>query len=161
MFFAFGSGRGSLLVFLPPSDEGHSHAINKLLLIFTRILGQKPSPAGLGNPVTPLTDTRTSERRSSARRAADWRVLFGPPDQLVPGFLADMSPIGVSILSEIQYPVGTEIEVHFGVHDDRPAGKLQMQAVVRYSGKGRLGVQFLNMEPAQRDHWWKIMRSDF
>jgi hypothetical protein len=79
----------------------------------------------------------------------------------VAGFLADMSPIGVSILSEIQYPVGTEIEVHFGVHDDHPAGKLQMRAIVRHCGKERLGVQFVNVEPSQRDHWWKIMRSDF
>ena len=72
-----------------------------------------------------------------------------------------MGPMGVSILSEIQYAVGTEIEVHFGVHDDRPAGKLQMLAVVRHCSKGRVGVQFVNVEPAQRDHWWKIMRSDF
>jgi hypothetical protein len=108
-----------------------------------------------------LADNPSSERRSSTRRAADWRVLFGPPDQLVPGFLADIGPLGVSILSEIQYPVGSEIEVHFGVHDDHPAGKLQMRAVVRHCGKGRLGVHFVNVEPAQRDHWWKIMRSDF
>src|SRR5258708_38965089 len=72
-----------------------------------------------------------------------------------------MSPIGVSILSEIQYPVGTEIEVHFGVHDNDPSGKLQMRAVVRHCGKGKMGVQFVNVEPPQRDHWCKIMRSDF
>jgi hypothetical protein len=78
-------------------------------------LGQKLSPRAWGVPVTQLADNQSSERRSSARRAADWRVLFGPPGQLVAGFLADMSPIGVSILSETQYPVGTEIEVHFGV----------------------------------------------
>jgi len=29
------------------------------------------------------------------------------------------------------------------------------------AGKARLGVQFVNVEPTQRDHWWKIMRSDF
>jgi len=108
-----------------------------------------------------LADNPPSERRSSARRATDWRVLFGPPGQLVAGFLADMSPIGVSILSEIQYPVGTEIEVHFGVHDNDPSGKLQMRAVVRHCGKGKMGVQFVNVEPSQRDLWWKIMRSDF
>jgi hypothetical protein len=108
-----------------------------------------------------LGDTQTSDRRTSARRAADWRVLFGPRDQLSPGFLADMSPMGVSILSEVQYPAGTEIEVHFGVHDNHPSGKLQMRAVVRHCGKGRLGVQFVNVEPTQREHWWKIMRSDF
>ncbi len=77
------------------------------------------------------------------------------------GFLADLSPIGVSILSEVQYPVGTEIEVHFGVYDDQPSGKLLMRAVVRHSGRGKIGVQFINVEPDQRDHWWKIMRSDF
>ena len=141
---------------------GRSHAINKLLLVFASILGSESfPPQAPGIPVTPLSDTQTSDRRTSARRAADWRVLFGPPDQLSPGFLADMGPMGVSILSEIQYPAGTEIEVHFGVHDDHPSGKLQMRAVVRHCGKGRLGVQFVNVEPTQRDHWWKIMRSDF
>jgi len=108
-----------------------------------------------------LADYPPSERRSSARRAADWRVLFGPADQLVPGFLADMGPMGVSILCDILYPAGTAIEVHFGVYDDHPAGILDKRAIVRHCGKGRLGVHFVNVEPAQRDHWWKIMRSDF
>lgn len=108
-----------------------------------------------------MPDSQNSERRTATRRAADWRVLFGPSGQMVNGFLADISPIGVSILSEVSYPVGTEIEVHFGVHDERPEGKLQMRAVVRHATKGRIGVQFINVEPSQRDHWWKIMRSDF
>jgi len=84
-----------------------------------------------------LADNPPSERRSSARRAADWRVLFGPPGQLVAGFLADMSSIGVSILSEIQYPVGTEIEVHFGVHDNDPSGKLQCAPWSVIAAKGK------------------------
>lgn len=103
----------------------------------------------------------TSERRTSPRRAADWRVLFGPPGELSLGFLADLSPIGVSILSEKQYPVGTEIEVHFGVEETEVRGRFKMRAIVRHSGKGRIGVHFVNVEPAQRDHWWKIMRSEF
>lgn len=77
------------------------------------------------------------------------------------GFLADMSPIGVSILSEKQYPAGTEIEVHFGVEESERRGKLRMLAVVRHSGNGRLGVHFTNVDPTQREHWWKIMRSKF
>ena len=108
-----------------------------------------------------LSDSNTPERRANPRRAADWRVLFGPPGELSPGFLADMSPIGVSILSEKQYPVGTEIEVHFGVEESELRGKFRMHAVVRHSGHGRIGVHFTNVEPAQRDHWWKIMRSEF
>jgi len=72
-----------------------------------------------------------------------------------------MSPIGVSILTEVLYSLGTEVEVHFGVYDDHPAGKLQMRAIVRHCNKGRIGVQFVDVQPAQRDHWWKIMRSDF
>lgn len=108
-----------------------------------------------------LSDNNTPERRARPRRAADWRVLFGPPGDLSPGFLADMSPIGASILSEKQYPVGTEIEVHFGVEESELRGKLRMHAVVRHCGNGRIGVHFKNVEPAQRDHWWKIMRSGF
>lgn len=108
-----------------------------------------------------MTNEKTTERRSSPRRAADWRVLFGTAGELAPGFLADLSPIGVSILTEKEYPVGTEIEVHFGVRDTEPSGKVQMRAVVRHCGKGRIGVHFIKVDSAQRDHWWKIMRSDF
>ena len=72
-----------------------------------------------------------------------------------------MSPIGVSILSEKQYPVGTEIEVHFGVEENELRGKLRMRAVVRHCGNGRIGVHFTNVDSAQRDHWWRIMRSEF
>lgn len=108
-----------------------------------------------------LPENNASERRTSTRRAADWRVLFGPPGDLSPGFLADMSPIGVSILSEKQYPVGTEIEVHFGVEENELRGKLRMHAVVRHCGNGRIGVHFTNVDSAQRDHWWRIMRSEF
>jgi hypothetical protein len=112
-------------------------------------------------PQKKLTNEKTPERRSSPRRAADWRVLFGTTGELNRGFLADMSPIGVSILTEKEYAMGTEIEVHFGVHESEPSGKLQMRAIVRHCGKGRIGVHFVNVDATQRDHWWKIMRSDF
>ena len=69
-----------------------------------------------------------------------------------------MSPMGVSILTENLLPVGTEIEVHFGLDDSERAGKLQMRGVVRHHTAGRMGVQFLNVEPAQREHWWQIIR---
>jgi hypothetical protein len=105
-----------------------------------------------------LDDKGQSERRTSARRAANWRVLFGPTGELAYGFLADMSPIGVSILTEKEHPIGTEIDVHFGVEEDHGSGKLQMRAVVRHCGKGRIGVHFVNVDTSQRDHWWKIMR---
>jgi PilZ domain len=108
-----------------------------------------------------LADAQSTDRRSNPRRAADWRVLFGPPGDLSLGFLADMSPIGVSILSEKLYSAGTEVEVHFGVQDDNLSGKFQMRAVVRHCAKGRIGVQFVNVDPSQREHWWKIMRGDF
>jgi hypothetical protein len=36
-----------------------------------------------------------------------------------------------------------------------------MRAVVRHCAKGRIGVQFVNVDPSQREHWWKIMRGDF
>jgi hypothetical protein len=108
-----------------------------------------------------LANTPSTDRRNSPRRAADWRVLFGPPGDLSLGFLADMSPIGVSILTEKHYPTGTDVEVHFGLQDDNLSGKFQMRAVVRHCAKGRIGVQFVNVDPSQRDHWWKIMRGDF
>lgn len=113
------------------------------------------------SPVNTLVNDKISERRSTPRRAADWRVLFGPAGDLSPGFLADMSPIGVSILSQRECAIGTEIEVHFGVEESESQGKLQMRAIVRHCGKGRIGVHFINVDATQREHWWKIMRSDF
>ena len=108
-----------------------------------------------------MTDEKATERRKAERRAADWRVLFGPPGDLAPGFLADLSPLGASILSERQFAVGTEIEVHFGVLQSEFRGKFQMSAVVRHCGKGRIGIHFKDIDPGTREHWWKIMRSDF
>jgi hypothetical protein len=95
------------------------------------------------------------ERRNGARRAADWRVLFGPAGELVPGFLTDVSPTGVCIVSQEAHGEGTEIEVHFGVHEDKTAGKLRMRAVVRHCAQGKIGAQFLDHDS---DEWWKMMR---
>lgn len=107
-----------------------------------------------------MDNNQTTERRANPRREADWRVLFGPAGNLATGFLADLSPIGVSIVSERQFPVGTEIEVHFGVEDEERRGKLRMRAIVRHSGQGRIGVHFIGVDTAQREHWWKIMRGE-
>lgn len=105
------------------------------------------------------SSTETPGHRSSLRRRADWRVLFGLAGQLVPGILADVSPIGVSIASEKEYPVGTEIDIHFCPEEGQSVGRLQMRAVVRHCGKGRIGAQFLNANPSERGIWWKILRS--
>ena len=105
-----------------------------------------------------MTNFEHSERRTTPRRAENWRVLFGPTGQLCPGYLADMSPIGVSILCDAPLPVGTEIEVHFGIEEGQTSGRLQMRAVVRHCTAGRIGVQFLNVDPSQREHWWQILR---
>jgi len=107
-----------------------------------------------------MDDDALSERRTNPRRAANWRVRFGLPGQLVTGFLADLGPLGVSILTELNYPAGTEIEIHFGMEGDQTPGKLQIQGVVRHCGNGRIGVYFVNVDTAQRDHWWKIMRGE-
>jgi len=107
---------------------------------------------------TDMTNFEHNERRNTPRQAENWRVLFGTSGQLIPGFLADMSPIGVSILTENQLPIGTEIEVHFGIEENQTSGRLQMRGIVRHCSAGRIGVQFLNVEPAQRDHWWQILR---
>ena len=107
-----------------------------------------------------MTNDNTRERRANSRRAADWRALFGPPGDLSPGLLADLSPIGVSILSERQFPVGTAIEVHLGAEESEVRGRLKMRAIVRHCERRRIGVHFVNVGPEQRDDWWKIMRSE-
>ena len=68
--------------------------------------------------------------------------------------------MGVSILSELEHQVGSVIEVHFGVDEDRTTGKLQMRAIVRHCGQGRIGVHFIDVDTTQRQHWWTIMRGD-
>ena len=98
------------------------------------------------------------DRRHSPRRLADWRVEFGPPGALVRGFLADLSPMGVSILSETQYPVGTEIEVHFWLPEEYEAESFLIRAIVRHSTGRRIGAQFVDPEFPQRERLWKIMR---
>lgn len=108
-----------------------------------------------------MSDSDPSERRIVLRQAANWRVLFGPSGHLSVGFLADMSPRGVKILSERLLDSGAEIEVHFGVEEGQTTGKFQMPAIVRHCGGGKIGVEFLNVDAAQRDHWWKIMRGSF
>ena len=105
-----------------------------------------------------MTDSTPVERRASTRQAESWRVLYGPSGQFIPGYLADMSPAGVSILTTSPLPVGMEIEVHFGLDESQTSGKLQMRAVVRHCSAGRIGVQFLDVDSAQREHWWQIMR---
>ena len=47
------------------------------------------------------------------------------------------------------------------IEETEVRGRLKMRAIVRHSGKGRTGVHFVNVDAAQRDHWWKIMRSEF
>jgi PilZ domain-containing protein len=116
-------------------------------------------PHGEGS-VNSLNEREASERRGSPRRAADWRVLFGPVGDLALGFMADMSPLGVSVVTEKQSPIGTELEVHFGLEEDNLSGRLQMRGVVRHCRVARIGVQFVDVQPAQREHWWKIMKGE-
>jgi hypothetical protein len=105
-----------------------------------------------------MADIEKNERRIAPRRAQNWRILFGPTGQLSVGFLADVGPSGASILTEKPLAVGTELEVHFGIEEAGTTGRLQMQAVVRHCTEGRIGVQFINLDGDQREHWWKIMR---
>lgn len=84
-------------------------------------------------------------------------MLFGSAGELAPGFLADLSPTGVCIVSEEEHDEGTEIEVHFGVREDKSAGKLRVRAVVRHCARGKIGAKFVD-EDACGDEWWKVMR---
>jgi hypothetical protein len=105
-----------------------------------------------------MADTKISERRAAPRRAADWRVLLGPHGQLERGFLADISPTGASIVTEHPYETGAEIEVHFGIEEDHPWGRLRIRGVVRHCNEGKIGVQFVHADPTERGDWWNIIR---
>jgi len=98
------------------------------------------------------------DRRLKVRRAADWRVLLGFGGNLTPGFVADITPSGICILSEEHPDTGTEIEVHFLLHEDEPSGRLRMRAAVRHCGRGRIGAQFVDIDPADRENFWHILR---
>lgn len=84
------------------------------------------------------------ERRVHPRASVDWRVKFAARDEeLSNGFLSDVNAAGVSILSSREYPVGTVMEIYFGAFQDDPDHHFQLGAVVRYTARGKMGVQFL------------------
>ena len=99
----------------------------------------------------------SAERRRSSRHPADWRVLFGPPGALIPGFIADVGPGGVCILSETEYPAGTTIEVHFWTRED-PAREMLVHGEVRRCKDHRIGVQFLDLDFNHHELLWKLMQ---
>jgi len=75
----------------------------------------------------------------------------------MPGFIADVGPGGVCIVSETEYPVQTTIEVHFWTREDDER-ELLVHAEVRHCKDHRIGVQFLDLDFTHRELLWKLMQ---
>ena len=103
------------------------------------------------------------ERRAQARTNVDWRVKFAAPgEELNIGFLGDLNAKGLSILSNNQaYPVGTEIEVHFGAFQEDPEHRFQLRAVVRHTTGRKMGLQFQDGPVADQEKLLRMLRGKF
>jgi hypothetical protein len=102
------------------------------------------------------------ERRIQPRAHADWRVKFAVSgEELSNGFLTEVNAAGVGILSRMEYPLGTVIEIHFGAFQEDPEHQFRLRAVVRYAAQGKLGVQFLEGPLADNDRLLRLLRGVF
>ena len=102
------------------------------------------------------------ERRVQPRARVDWRVKFAAPgEELSGGFLTDANATGVSILTKMEYPLGTVIELHFGAFQDDQRHQFQLRAVVRHTTHGKIGLQFLEGPLTDKERLLRLLRGVF
>ena len=89
------------------------------------------------------------DRRSSQRWSTHLVVRYGLGSDLIPGDGYDISETGLGVTGERLFPAGTLIEVNFRV--DAPHVEFfKAKGIVRHSGEGKMGVEFVDLGPAQR-----------
>jgi len=77
-------------------------------------------------------------------------------------FLGDLNAKGLSILTNnCAYPVGAEIEVHFGAFQEDPEHRFQLRAVVRHTADGKMGLQFLEGPVTDQEKLLRMLRGKF
>ena len=102
------------------------------------------------------------ERRTQPRASVDWRVKFGVAgEELNNGFVSEVNAAGLSILSQLEYPVGTELEVHFGAFQSNSETQFRLRAVVRYVTHGKMGMKFLEGPVTDHELLLRLMRGVF
>lgn len=96
--------------------------------------------------------------RTAERFALRSRVFFSAIDQAIEGegTIADLSKTGCRVQSDTQPPKGTEVKLNLFLSDYNWPMKVD-RAVVRWTQGRTFGVEFLNLQSAQRDRLVRVI----
>jgi len=90
-----------------------------------------------------------AERRITLRSEVRFEVRYGVGNDLATGESFDIGAGGIGLIGPRQYPVGSELDIHFRAKD-REQDLMKMKAVVRHATGRRMGLQFVNVRAS--DH---------
>lgn len=96
--------------------------------------------------------------RKHKRKKRALEVSFAGEHGEGEGVLHDLSPAGCGVLSQQKVPVGAFLTVQLHVPGDPESIKIEV-AVVRYTLPDRLGLDFLQITPADQAKLTKLLRS--
>jgi len=113
-------------------------------------------------------DRRASshERREHERVLVHFEVDYKCDDTFLFAYITDLSAMGIFIRTAMPHPTGTRINLHFA-----PPGspELNVEGEVVWTNQNRagqaespnpgMGVQFLDLTPAQRDQVMSLVRT--
>ena len=87
--------------------------------------------------------------RGPARLVAEFAVQYGTKDEMLEGKGTDVSEKGLGFKGKKIFPEGTSLEVKFSV-DSGGAEWFTAQGVVRDVSEERMGVEFVDMDEAEK-----------
>ena len=76
-------------------------------------------------------------------------MRYGLGNDLIPGDGSDISEAGLGVIGERLFPAGTLIEVAFKMDAPR-AEFFHAKGIVRHSGEGKMGVEFVDLGPGEK-----------
>ena len=69
-----------------------------------------------------------------------------------------MGARGLQLLGKTQFPVGTELEVHFGQNGQRAAAVVTMRAAVQHSHPEGMLIGFIGVRPSEQTKTFSTIR---
>ncbi len=110
-------------------------------------------------------DRRGHERREHERVLVNFEVDYKCDDTFLFAYITDLSAMGIFIRTAMPLPPGTRLNLHFA-----PPGspELNVEGEVVWTNQHRanaespnpgMGVQFLDLTPAQRDQVMSLVRT--
>jgi uncharacterized protein (TIGR02266 family) len=103
----------------------------------------------LASQPPPSLERRTAERRRADRILVDLKVDFCSQDMFLYAFVADLSALGLFILSGNPHPVGSKLRLNFFLPGDEQP--LEAEGVVRWVSPigptPGMGVEFTSIAP--------------